>query len=105
VSCCASGCASSSERCGECSVFFCIFVMLICNCVHSHTCCCHSFVPNIRVDGASGVVHGQIDSAADEFRVAVIAVYVHSSTRTFLGACEVLFGENCHEKWQMQFLA
>jgi len=73
--------------------------------VRSHTRRCHSFVPNVRVDGASSVVHGWIDGAADECHVMVIAACIQSSTRTFLGACEALFGENCHEKRQVRFLA
>jgi len=73
--------------------------------VRSHTRRCHSFVPIVRVDGASGVVHGRIDGAADEFRAAVVAACVHGSTRTFLGACKALFGENRHEKRQVRFLA
>jgi len=106
ASCHASGCGSLSERCEECSVFFCVFGILMCDyVVRGHTRHCHSFVPNIRVDGASGVVHGRIDGAADEFRAAVVAACMHGSTRTFLGACEVLSGESCHEKQQGQFLA
>jgi len=54
--------------------------------VCSYTCCCHSFMLTVRVDGVNGVVHGQINGAADEFHVAVIATYIQSSTRTFRGA-------------------
>jgi len=58
-----------------------------------------SFRLNVRVDRGIGVVHGQIDGSANEICVAVIAAYVRCSTRTILGAGEVLFRKNCHEKW------